>query len=182
LKINLRWLQAAALATGALWCASCSKEDKTPTKATVEEAPGAPRLLTAVNMGEPKAGKQLLTGFYDIESNAWRWTGKDFSVSLRPPVGAAAQGATLVFDLTVPQVVIDSIHNVTVSASVNGTALAPETYSHEGQFEYKRDLAPGLLAGPSVRVDFHLDKVMAPANGDRRQLGVIARSVALQGK
>lgn len=178
----MRWFEAAALAACALWCAGCSKEDKTPTKATVEEAPTAPRLLTAVNMGEPKAGRQLLTGFYDIEANAWRWTSKDFSVSLRPPAGSAARGGTLVFDLSIPQVVIDSLHSVTLSASVNGTALAPETYSQEGQMQYKRDIPANLLASPSVRIDFHLDKVMAPGNGDRRQLGVIARSVALEGK
>lgn len=152
-----------------------------PLKQTVEE-PASPKLLTAVSMGEATAGKQLLTGFYGIENNAWRWTDQDFSVELRTPTGSAAQGATLVFDLTVPQVVIDHLHSVTLSAKIKGTSLAPETYSQEGQAQYKRDIPANVLSGPTVRVDFHLDKVMPPANGDRRQLGVIARNIALEGK
>lgn len=146
----------------------------------MEEA--TPKLLTSINMGDPKGEKQLLSGFYSIESNAWRWTGKDFSVNLRPPAGSAAQGATLVFALSVPQVVIDKLHSITLTAAANGAALAPETYSQEGQVEYKRDLPAAALNGDTVRVDFHLDKVMPPANGDVRQLGVIARSVALEVK
>jgi hypothetical protein len=181
---NVRWIAAAVCAAGALWCAGCSggNDKKVPVKATVEEAPSAPKLLTAVNMGDPKGEKQLISGFFAIEANAWRWTGKDFAVNLRPPIGSAAQGATLNFQLSVPQTAIDKLHSVTLSATVNGTILAPETYSHEGQAEYKRDLAPGLLTGESVRIDFHLDKAMPPADGDKRQLGVVARSVALEAK
>ena len=41
---------------------------------------------------------------------------------------------------------------------------------------------PTYLRGDLVRVDFHLDKAMPPANGDMRQLGVVARSVALEAK
>jgi hypothetical protein len=179
---NVRWFPAAALAANALWCAGCSGDKKLPLKATVEESPGAPKLLAALNMGDPKGEAQLLSGFYAIEANAWRWTAKDFSVTLRPPTGSAAQGATLDFQLSVPQSAIDKLHSVTLTASVNGTALPPETYSQEGQAEYKRELAPGVLSGESVRIDFHLDKAMPPANGDMRQLGVVARSVALEGK
>jgi hypothetical protein len=183
---NVRWLGAAALAAtlaaSAMWCAGCSNDKTVPLKETVEEAPTAPKLLSAVNMGDPKAEKQLLGGFYAIEADAWRWTAKDFSVALRPLAGAAAQGATLDFALSVPQAAIDKLHTVTLSATINGTALAPETYSHEGAAVYKREIAPNLLAGDLVRIDFHLDKAMPPANGDMRQLGVVARSVALEAK
>lgn len=175
-------MSGAVLVAAALLCAACSNDKKEPSQATVEEAPSAPRLLTAVDMGDVKGEKQLLGGFYAIEANAWRWTGKDFSVSLRPPTGAAAQGATLVFALSLPQVAIEKLHSITLSAAVNGTALAPETYSHDGQAEYKRDIPPRALSGDSVRIDFHLDKAMPPANGDRRELGVVARSVALEAK
>lgn len=164
----------------ALLCASCSGDKKTPVKETVEEGP--PKLLTTINMGDAKAEKQLVSGFYPIEANAWRWTGKDFTVILRPPAGSAAQGANLVFALSIPQVVVDKLHSVTLTASVNGTALAPQTYSQEGQAEYKRDAPAAALTGDSVRIDFHLDKAMPPGNGDMRQLGVIARSVALEAK
>jgi hypothetical protein len=166
----------------ALFLTACSSDKKIPVKATVEETPAGPKLLTAVKMGDPKGEPQLLNGFYAIEANAWRWTGKDFSVALRPPAGSSSQGATLHLALSVPQNAIDKLRDVTLSATVNGTALPPETYSHEGQADYKRDLAPSLLTGDSLRIDFHLDKAMPPANGDMRQLGVVARSVALEAK
>ena len=179
---NVRWYCATALAAAALCVAACSREKKVPVKETVEEAPTTPKLMSAVDMGDARAEKQLVNGFYGIEANAWRWTAKDFSVTLRPPTGSAAQGAVLDFALSVPQPVIDKLHKVTLTASINGTALPPETYSQEGGAEYKRDLAPGLLSGDSVRVDFHLDKAVPPGNGDMRELGVVARSVALESK
>ncbi len=179
---NVRWLGAVSLTACALWCAGCSDEKKTPVKATVEEAPSAPKLLTMVEMGDPKGQKQLLTGFYAIEANAWRWTAKDFSVALRPPTGSAASGGLLNFSFSIPQTTIDKLHTVTLSATIGGTALAPETYSKEGQAEYKRELAPGLLTADSVRIDFHMDKAVPPSNGDMRELGVVARSVALDAK
>jgi hypothetical protein len=180
--INVRWFGAAAFAVSMLLCAGCSNDKKVPQKDTVEEAPTAPKLLPSVDMGNPKAEKQLLSGFYAIEANAWRWTAKDFSVALRPPAGAATQGATLDFALSVPQAAIEKLHSVTLSATINGTGLPPETYSKEGEAAYKREIAPDLLSGDLVRIDFHLDKAMPPANGDMRQLGVVARSVALEVK
>lgn len=178
---DLRWFCAVTIAAGALCCGGCSNR-KVPMKETVEEAPGEAKPAAAVNMGDRKNEKQLLGGFYGVESNAWRWTAKDFSVALRPPTGSAARGATLVFGFSIPQIVIDKLGSVTLSATVEGTALAPETYTHEGQAEYKRELAPNLVGGDMVHIDFHLDKAMPPANGDMRQLGVVARSVALEGK
>ena len=178
---NARRFQAAT-AIAALAFAGCSGKQNVPVKDTVEEKPSAPKLLSLVNMGDLKGATQLINGFYPIEANAWRWTSKDFSVNLRPPIGAAAQGAVLNFAFSFPQVAVDKLHSVTVSATVNGTALAPQTYSAEGQAEYKRDIASNLLSGDSVRVDFHLDKAMPPGNGDMRQLGVIARSVGLDAK
>jgi hypothetical protein len=173
---------AAMLAALALALAGCSREHKVTIKETVEEAPGTTGTAMVINMGDPKQERQLLGGFYAIESNSWRWTAKDFTVSLRPPAGSAAQGATLILALSIPQATIDRLKSVTLSAFVNGTALAPETYAREGQYEYKRDVLPTLLRGRAVRVEFHLDKSMPPAGGDARELGIVARSVGLESK
>jgi len=160
----------------------CKREQKVTVKETVEETHDAARPPVTVSMGDPKQEKQLLNGFYAIEENSWRWTAKDFSVALRPPAGSAAQGALLHFALSVPQVAIDKLKNVTLSAAINGTALAPETYSKEGQYDYTREVAPNLLSGDSVKVSFHLDKSMPPAGGDVRELGIVARSVGFEPK
>jgi hypothetical protein len=173
---------AAILAALALASLGCNRDHKVTVKETVEEAPGKAAVPVVLSMGDPKQEKQLVSGFYGIEANAWRWTARDFTVSLRPPTGSATQGATLDFALSVPQVTIDKLKSVTLSASINGTALAPETYAHEGQYDYKRDIPPNLIQGGAVRVEFHLDKSMPPAGGDARELGIVARSVGLESK
>jgi hypothetical protein len=175
-------LPAAIFAALALASAGCNREHKVTVRETVEETRGATALPVMVNMGDAKQESQLVSGFYGIEANSWRWTAKDFTVSLRPPTGAATQGATLVFALSIPGVVIDKLKSVTLSASINGTPLAPETYAHDGQYDYKREVPSNLLTGNAVRVEFHLDKAMPPAGGDSRELGVVARSVGLESK
>jgi hypothetical protein len=173
---------AAMLAALALAPAGCNREHRVTIKETVEEAPGTTGTAMVIDMGDPKQERQLVSGFYNIEANSWRWTAKDFTVSLRPPAGSAAQGATLIFALSIPQPIVDRLKSVTLSAFVNGTALAPETYARQGQFEYRRGVPPNVLKGRAVRVEFHLDKSMPPSGGDARELGVVARSVGLESK
>jgi len=179
---TVRFAPAAIFAALALGPAGCNREHKVTVRETVEEAPGKTGISMAINMGDPKQEKQLVSGFYGIEANSWRWTAKDFTVNLRPPTGSAAQGATLLFALSIPQATVDRLKSVTLSAAVDGTALPPETYTHDGQYEYKRDVPPDLLKGSAVRVEFHLDKAMPPAGADARELGVVARSVGLESK
>jgi hypothetical protein len=84
--------------------------------------------------------------------------------------------------LTVPPPSIAKLGGITLSASIGGTALAPETYSKAGEYTYRRDVPANLLAGAAVRIDFQLDKAMPPGDGDKRELGVVASSVALVSK
>ena len=53
--------------------------------------------------------RQLVSGFYGIETGAWRWTGKQFAVALGTPAGAAQKGAVLELKLTVPPVTIEKL-------------------------------------------------------------------------
>jgi hypothetical protein len=137
---------------------------------------------TAIRMGDPRAAGQLLAGFYDIEANSWRWTKRQFAVSLRAPKGSAQRGAVLVVSLTVPPPVIDSGKYVTLTATVNGTKLSPETWSSTGNYVYQRVVPPDLLTGDSTRVDFELDKAMPPSAQDARELGIVVARVALEPK
>jgi hypothetical protein len=178
---NVRFPLAAIFAALALAPVGCNRAaHKVTVKETVEEPPEKTGISMVIDMGDPKQEKQLVNGFYAIEANAWRWTAKDFTVTLRPPAGSAAQGATLTFALSIPQVTVDKLKSVTLAAFVNGTALAPETYARGGQYEYRRAIPPNLLKGRAVRVEFHLDKSLPPADGDARELGVVARSVGLE--
>jgi len=139
-----------------------------------------PRVRSVLAMGDPKVEPQLVNGFYGIEAGAWRWTGKQFTVTLRPPFGAAQKGAKLTVKLTVPDVAIQKMKSVSLSANVAGTALAPETYTMTGDYTYVRDVPADILGGDVVRVDFQLDKSMPPSGGDIRELGLIVLSVGLE--
>jgi hypothetical protein len=141
-----------------------------------------PRTLSIVQMGDPQAQAQLVSGFYPIEADAWRWTKQKFSVLLAPPSGAAQKGAWLRVRVTAPDVLIAKVGTVTLSASVNGQPLPPETYSAAGAYTYERDVPASLLTGGSVKVDFALDKVMPPAGQELRELGIVALSAGLEPK
>jgi hypothetical protein len=84
--------------------------------------------------------------------------------------------------LTVPRTNIDKLGSMTLSATLGGTALAPETYSKAGDYTYRREVPANLLAGDAVRIDFQLDKAMPPGDVDRRELGIVATSVRLVSK
>jgi hypothetical protein len=131
-------------------------------------------------LGDPKVEPQLIKGFHGIEAGAWRWTEKTFTVALRPPFGAAQKGAKLSVKLTVPDVAIQRMKSVSLSANLAGTALAPETYTTPGDYLYVRDVPADLLGGDTVRVDFQLDKSMPPSGGDIRELGIIVFNIGLE--
>jgi hypothetical protein len=165
--------------TAALLLAPTACRRKRAQAVTDEEAP---RMMSVLNVADPKTEPQLVKGFYGVEAGAWRWTEKQFSVVLRPPAGAAQKGAKLTVKLTVPPVAIEKLKAVSLSASVGGTALQPETYTAPGDYLFVRDLPPTAFTGDSVRIDFQLDKAMPPSGGDIRELGIIVFSIGLEGK
>jgi hypothetical protein len=167
------WILATLLVFAPPGC----KPRKVRVQQTDEEAP---RMASALHMGDPKAEAQLVSGFYGIEQGAWRWTQRQFAVVLRPPFGSAAKGATLQLRLTAPPVVIKKLKTISLSATVSGSALPPETYTQPGDYTYTRAVPASLLTGEAVRVDFQLDKAMPPNSSDLRELGVVVVSVGLE--
>src|SRR5436305_15170888 len=108
-----------ALALAALlWAPLACKHKKPPAQQIVQEAARVP---TTVQLGDPRAAGQVVSGFYDIEDGAWRWSGKQFVVELGTPLGAMGRGATLEPYFSMPPVVIRTTHSITLSASVYGT-------------------------------------------------------------
>jgi hypothetical protein len=143
-----------------------------------EEPDPGPRILSIVSMNDAKAGAQLLSGFYSIENNSWRWTGQRFSVLLRTPVGAAQRGAALTFAFTVPDLVVQKLRSITLTASVNGMTLTSADYKAAGAFVFSTEVPASLLTTDTVKVDFALDKSLPPEI-DKRELGIIASSVGI---
>jgi hypothetical protein len=169
-RLALRWCCSVLLVTLAFAPLGCKRKHKTPG------------MVSTVHMGDPQAETQLISGFYGIEQSAWRWTARRFSLVLRSPSGAAQKGATLEVHLTVPPATIEKLKTISLSAAIGNSALAPETYTQPGDYTYTRDVAPALLEGEAVRVDFQLDKSMPPSGADLRDLGVVVLSAGLESK
>jgi hypothetical protein len=139
-------------------------------------------LLSVVNVADLAAAVQLASGFFELESNTWRWTAGKFTVVLRPPDGSAERGARLELHFNLPGVVVQRIGPVTVSATLGGLALAPEKYAQPGDFVYTRDVDASALRGGGVAVNFATDKVLPPTGADTRELALVVTSVALVAK
>ena len=146
------------------------------------EEPDTGRTIeSTVRMNDPKTGAQLLSGFYPVENNSWRWTAGKFSVLLPIPPTAAQRGATVTLAFTVPDVIIQKLQNITIIASINGMTLTSTNYDAAGSYVFNADIPASMLTAESVRVDFALDKSLPPGI-DRRELGIIATSVGIGAK
>ena len=162
----------------ALAVTACSAKHDTPVVQNEEET--GPKLLSNVKMSDAKADSQLLSGFYNVE-NGWRWTAGKFSAMLKTPLGANQRGATVSLDFTVPDVIIQKLKTITLTASIGGMALKSESYKEAGKYTYTADVPASMLSGDPVKVDFALDKSLPPGV-DKRELGIIATSVGIASK
>jgi hypothetical protein len=173
-------LVLAALAA-CLALAGCRAKHKETVKvqATEEEAPA---LASTVHVADPRVASQLISGFYGIEGDSWRWTAGKFAVLLRPPRTAGKTGAVLQLKFALPEPVIGKLKTVSLSATINGTTFPPQAYTQSGEFTYARDVPPNLLGGEAVKVDFALDKALPPSGSDQRELGLVVSAVGFDPK
>ena len=139
-------------------------------------------MASAFKMNDPAAPAQLLHGFYGVESGSWRWTTGKFSVFLRSPLAAAQRGGTLTFSFSIPDISIQKLKSITLTAAVGPTALKSETYTKSGAYTLTADVPAELLTKEATTFDFSLDKSMPPGSVDQRELGVIATAVGLETK
>jgi hypothetical protein len=136
-------------------------------------------VLSALKMSDPDAARELVAGFYGLESGTWRWTASKFVVALLPPQGAAQNGARLEFKFSLPEVIANKLGPLTLSAKVNGFALPSQPYSKAGEYIYTAAIPPETLRSGIGYLEFSTDKAMPPDNGDKRELALVAVSVAL---
>ncbi len=168
---------AAALALSGVAC----KSSRSRVTIQNEEPPPESHLLSTIQMNDSAAAPQLLSGFYAVENNAWRWTSGKFSVSLRTPP-AAQNGATVALSFTIPGVIIQKLGKIKVTASSGGAELKSGEYDTAGPYVLSADIPAGLqLKGDSVTVDFTVNKTMRP-DGDKRELAIVANSVSIAAK
>lgn len=170
---------AVAIAAGLCVAVGCRREEKIQLEPT-EEAPAT--LQSTVHASDPKSSIQLIKGFHGIEQNSWRWTMGRFAVTLKPPMGAAERGATLVLRFTIPDAVLQKTKVMTLSALVQNTPVGKETYKSAGEYTFNADVPPNLLKGEAVNVDFSLDQFLPAGAVDARELGVVFVSAGLESK
>jgi hypothetical protein len=139
-------------------------------------------LASVINVADPADSPQLVRGFSAVEADAWRWSTSKFSVVLRPPAGSAQNGAKLELNFTLHDAVVSKLGPVTVSATVNGTSIAPETFSQPGDHVYSHEVPASALGGDVVTVEFSTDKALAPTDTDKRELALVVKTIGLVAK
>ena len=168
-------LSALALCT---LMVACKGPDFIRLQPTIEEPPA---LAVVVRMNDPATSGQLLSGFYALEGNTWRWTGPKFSVALGAPPSAPRKGAGLVFNFDLPDASIAALKKITLTAAVGSVSMPAQTFATAGSHEYRCDVPASAFSQDKVRVDFSLDKSLKP-EGDNRDLGVVAMAIGLVAK
>lgn len=139
-------------------------------------------LASTISTADPVTAAQLIRGFYDLDHNAWRWTQKNFSVTLGAPRGSAQKGAVLALRFTLPQVLLQNLKFVTISAAITGFKLPVQGFSKTGENIYRQDVPAQAFHDNSVQVDFFLDKTLPPSAADSRDLGIIVSEIGLEAK
>ena len=151
----------------------------TSCKRAPKPAPAAADLVSVVQVDDPKTSAQLVSGFYPLEDNTWRWTAGKFSAELKPPAGAGESGAKLELKLSIPDVVIKTLNSITLTASAGGARLTPQKFTEAGNYVYAVDVPAEFLRSDSVTIDFSTDKTIPPGQIEKRELAVIVTSVGL---
>lgn len=136
--------------------------------------------VSKLDLADPATSYQLLTGFWWVESNSWRWTAREFSVALQPPVSAEMRGATLNLHLYIPDSQIESLGPMTLDATAEGEELQPETFAKGGTYIYTREIPKDLMATSILPVKFSFDKALPPYKSDGRELAAIVTGIELE--
>lgn len=172
----MRFCLIPALVLALLSAAACKRVRHPNPEATVEEEA---ELAGSIRMADPRDASQLLSGFYNLEQNAWRWTTRQFSVSLATPRPPAARPGRLEFQFTIPDVVAADLAGVAVQASVDGKPLGTYRAARAGEQVAVFPVPPELMQTDALIVDFALDKTVPKTDAETRELGVIALRFSL---
>jgi hypothetical protein len=135
--------------------------------------------VSIVNVADPSTAKQLVGGFYKIEAKSWRWTARQFIVSLLPPPGSEQKGAKLDLHFFIPDDQFARLGPMTLTAEIDDFSLSPETFSKSGDHHYVREIPANLLRTNIVPVVFSFDKATPPGGVDDRELGAVVSLISL---
>jgi cephalosporin hydroxylase len=167
-----RYAAAVLLCVALTIAISCQRP---PQPATT--APAGPPPVTWLELGRKDIQSHLLKGFHESEG-AWRWTDQLFSVSVDVPV--TEQEVYLEFNFGLAEVHMKQWGSATLRAWVNGTPVASETYTKNGQFRLLKRVPREALGKGKATLEFALDKVARPDGPQGPELALVAASVGLK--
>jgi hypothetical protein len=122
---------------------------------------------------------QLLSGFYGVEQNSWRWVAPRFSVALKPPSRKPGSGARLTVHFYLPDLVITREGDVTLTAAIDGKILGQQTFRNPGSYDFIADLSAEDVDTNILPVRFCFDKSMSPGADDARDLAAVINGISL---
>jgi hypothetical protein len=152
--------------------------DPTPDAAVSESTVSKRAETVTIATGDAAFEKQL-EGFHQIE-NGWRWTKKEFGITLAMPSAPSPLAARLKMTLYIPESSIQRLGAITLTAKIGEHSLPPETYRQAGQYVFMRDIDGEFLKGQTLTFRFALDKALPPNAGDSRELGIIVSNASLE--
>ena len=158
---------------------ACHQPDEVPVEPATQTAAAA-RLPNAIHVADPGVATQLKNGLHPVEQGAWCWTERQFAFALGTPQDTGPAGAILSLRFTLPEPTLNLLNTITLSASVGGVNLRPETYSKVGEHIYTAEVPASLLAGDTILASFELDQAIPPNDVDYRELGVIVSTVSIE--
>lgn len=152
-----------------------------PRNAPEVPADAAPRLLSSIQAADPRAAAQMLDGFYPLEQRLWSWTTRKFAVSLAPPQPVADLPVELALRFTIPDIIIEKLGPITLTAYIDGVEVASRRYEQPGVgLAFGAEIPDVLLTGDETVIEFELDKSMIADEAPIRELGIVFLSAALQ--
>ena len=133
-----------------------------------------PIRASRVDLGDEVFESLLLSGFGKSQGG-WRWTGRNFAVSLVRPAGRDT--VYLVLDFGFPIELAQVTQAVLISAKVNGVSIgAPQRFSKTGRYQFVAAVPESALKVQPAKVEFELDKTFPSPEGEH---GLTALSIGL---
>jgi hypothetical protein len=139
-------------------------------RAKVELVAQSEPRLSYLRMNDPAASEQLLSGFYQVENNAWRWMAPEAVAVLKVP----ERVTRFELMLTIP----DAAPARRIRVAINGIMAANQTYLAPAGYTLTAPVS-NLAAGTAPLVTISVDKgFQAPP--DDRKLGVIVQELGFR--
>ena len=154
---------------GLLLCAGCGQRKS--AQAPVQHSLPA----TEISVADPVYKSRLLRGFFD-GTEAWKWTGWNFAVSLDVP--EAAGPTFLLLNFVAPDELMSQVQGFTLTAKVNGELVGKARYEKGGSVNFGLPVPASALKRSPAEVEFSIDQTAKWPDG--RPMGLIVVNVGLK--